>query len=412
MRKTAVTAGLIPDTDEGQARLTFVTEGEASLHFCIRNGLTSAALKNGGGVVIVDAGGGTIDVSSYAQTGVSFEEIAEPQCHFKGSIFVTRQAHIYLKKYLEGSRFSSDVENMKNIFDKTTKLRFRNSNEPQYIKFGSFRDKDVDLNIRSGQLKLPGTDVAAFFKPSIDCMIDAVLKEKRSATKSISSVFLVGGFAASEWLFTQLKSALEPVGINVCRPDSHVNKAVADGAVSFQIDHFVGARVAKFAYGLNCSTKFNPFDPEHVKRSHMVYKGVSGVEKIHGHFSCILPRRTKVQETKEFRRSFRRESLDKLFDVSDDILCFQGDGSTPEWVDVERDHFSVLCSIETNMSHISRSVMSSFGIQHYKVDYDIILMFGMTELKAQLCWKENGIEKRSPAKVVYDPVALSAELVL
>lgn len=41
------------------------------------------------------------------------------------------------------------------------------------------------------------------------------------------------------------------------------------------------------------------------------------------------------------------------------------------------------------MSHISRSVISSFGIQHYKVDYDIILMFGMTELKAQLCWKEN-----------------------
>lgn len=43
MRKTAVMAGLIPDTDEGQARLTFVTEGEASLHFCIRNGLFTAA---------------------------------------------------------------------------------------------------------------------------------------------------------------------------------------------------------------------------------------------------------------------------------------------------------------------------------------------------------------------------------
>ena len=38
---------------------------------------------NGDGVVIVDAGGGTIDISSYSrnQKG-NFEEIAAPQCSF------------------------------------------------------------------------------------------------------------------------------------------------------------------------------------------------------------------------------------------------------------------------------------------------------------------------------------------
>ena len=45
MRKAAVTAGLIPDTESGRARLTFVTEGEASLHFCISNGSTTEAVK-------------------------------------------------------------------------------------------------------------------------------------------------------------------------------------------------------------------------------------------------------------------------------------------------------------------------------------------------------------------------------
>ena len=45
MRRAAVTAGLIPDGAAGQARLSFVTEGEASLHFCIQKGLTNEAIK-------------------------------------------------------------------------------------------------------------------------------------------------------------------------------------------------------------------------------------------------------------------------------------------------------------------------------------------------------------------------------
>ena len=45
MRQAAVMAGLIPAGAADQARLSFVTEGEASLHFCIHNGLTSDAIN-------------------------------------------------------------------------------------------------------------------------------------------------------------------------------------------------------------------------------------------------------------------------------------------------------------------------------------------------------------------------------
>lgn len=40
MRRSAILAGLIPDTGAGASRVSFVTEGEASLHFCLSNGLT------------------------------------------------------------------------------------------------------------------------------------------------------------------------------------------------------------------------------------------------------------------------------------------------------------------------------------------------------------------------------------
>ena len=45
MCQAAVLAGLVPDDESGHARLSFVTEGEASLHFTIWNGLPSAVMK-------------------------------------------------------------------------------------------------------------------------------------------------------------------------------------------------------------------------------------------------------------------------------------------------------------------------------------------------------------------------------
>jgi hypothetical protein len=45
MRRAAVLAKLISDTPNGHAKLSFVTEGEASLHFSIQNGLPPGAMK-------------------------------------------------------------------------------------------------------------------------------------------------------------------------------------------------------------------------------------------------------------------------------------------------------------------------------------------------------------------------------
>jgi hypothetical protein len=45
MRTAAVQARLMPDNEDGHSHLSFVTEGEASLHFCVQSGLTNDAIK-------------------------------------------------------------------------------------------------------------------------------------------------------------------------------------------------------------------------------------------------------------------------------------------------------------------------------------------------------------------------------
>ena len=51
----------------------------------------------------------------------------------------------------------------------------------------------------------------------------------------------------------------------------------------------------------------------------------------------------------------------------------------------------MLCTIEADHSRVPslpRRKVTGKG-SYYKVKFDIVLLFGMTELKAQMAWKEN-----------------------
>ncbi|KAK0448967.1 uncharacterized protein EV420DRAFT_836050 [Desarmillaria tabescens] len=405
MREAAIDAGLIPDDDGGHSRVHFVTEGETSLHFCVNQGLESY-IQDGEGVVIVDAGGGTVDISTYSSIqspnadSFAFEEISAPACNFTGSVYVTARAKLFLAEKLAGSRFADEVELIAECFDATTKLRFRDIEEASFIKFGTMKDRDPKLDIRSGQLKLAGSDVASFFEPSIASMIRVIDNQRAKATKPVSSVFLVGGFAASDWLFSKLKEHLEPLEIQCSRPDSHVNKAVADGALSFYLDHVVAARVSRYDYGISVYTHYNPYDAEHYVRSGTTFYDGAGALSIPGQFSIILPKDTQVSETTEFRHSFSRNSihLADLQYITTDIKCYRGVRiEDPRWIDKEPDAYSLFCTVAADTSEVAKSLKlrrRPDGGSYFALVFDIVLLFGRTELKAQLSWKENGVEKR------------------
>ncbi|KAG6334774.1 hypothetical protein ID866_4307, partial [Astraeus odoratus] len=284
IRRAAELAGLVPAGEDGQARLHLLTEGEASLHFCVTTVLASDALSKtiiasagdleeqdpqpdyDQGVAIIDAGGGTVDMSVYSMQlspSVSVEEIAPAEC----KIYLTPVLQ-FLKSKLANSRYGTAdmVQQMTEIFDKTTKLRFRNANDPQYIKFGTVRDRDLEYDIRSGQLKLAGNDVAKFFEPSVEAITEAFEQQQKASTMPIKHAFLVGGYAASDFLYSSLQQHPVFSDVTLCRPGNYVNKAVADGAVSFYIDHLVSTRVATVTYGVPCNIVYQSQLVDHIVR--------------------------------------------------------------------------------------------------------------------------------------------------
>lgn len=105
---------------------------------------------------------------------------------------------------LKDSPFIDELDHIIHCFDKTTKMRFKNKDGSQYIKFGSPRDNDAGLNIRAGAIKLEGSakgfslvvnesqclltprsDVADFFNPSVVRIIQAVLDQRSTARNNI-----------------------------------------------------------------------------------------------------------------------------------------------------------------------------------------------------------------------------------
>ncbi|KAE9395088.1 hypothetical protein BT96DRAFT_923111 [Gymnopus androsaceus JB14] len=66
--------------------------------------------------------------------------------------------------------------------------------------------------------------------------------------------------------------------------------------------------------------------------------------------------------------------------------------------------YSTACTVTADISQVSPKRLRNprNGLIYYETEYDVILLFGLTELKAQIAWKENGVEKRSPAQVVYE----------
>ena len=99
LRSAAIKAGIVSDTPTGRASVHFVTEGEACFNFCATEINAGETLKvchtiraqsrlltrsqPDEQILIIDAGGGTIDINTYrilSNGPLQVEELYEPEC--------------------------------------------------------------------------------------------------------------------------------------------------------------------------------------------------------------------------------------------------------------------------------------------------------------------------------------------
>jgi hypothetical protein len=125
----------------------------------------------------------------------------------------------------------------------------------------------------------------------------------------------------------------------------------------------------------------------------------------------VSAQNTQVSETKEFRCSYCKlgESKNEFKSVTPSVMCYRGAVVVPKWEDVDScqylfgfkttkdyliasiDNYTELCTIEVDLSHLPLSPQPKYSGQGvvYYVNFDIVLLFGLTEFKAAVAWKEN-----------------------
>ncbi|KAK1215786.1 hypothetical protein PQX77_021596 [Marasmius sp. AFHP31] len=343
LREACIRGGLVPNTFEGKNRVNFVTEGEACLHFCINETLSKIQSPDGvRNMMIVDAGGGTVDISTYlVQLGrarrinetSSFQEITVPESRFAGSVFVTEEAKTYFRDFMAGSQYENDVDRITKAFDRSAKLLFSNDTTSSFIDFGRLIDNDDTLNIRGGVLKLPG------------------------------------------------------------------NKVTADGAVSYHLHSMVTARVARYTYGAPCSFVYDQNDREHVQRKAAARDWHSGLTCIPNGFALLVAKGRRVAENQSYQHTFHDEALhrDEFEKTIAKFMVYKGEMAEPKWMDVD--------SVEADTSQMSEALVlhrQPDGSESYELKYNVEIYLGATELKAQISWEDKGVKKRCPAQVVYE----------
>ncbi|KAG8922608.1 hypothetical protein FRC02_011744 [Tulasnella sp. 418] len=181
MREATILAGLVPNSQAGENRIIFVSEGEASLHWCMSRGVGRKDLRVWDHFIVVDAGGGTIDISSFKNIStipLEFEESSIPECYLEGSAFVTQAFKEYVQgddrlpnrgpwlsrifdinaAKLKGSSFGHPamIQRMVDHFDRYDKRNFEDPNQNMPVRFGRHKDNDPDVGITEGRIIVSG----------------------------------------------------------------------------------------------------------------------------------------------------------------------------------------------------------------------------------------------------------------
>ncbi|EJC99687.1 uncharacterized protein FOMMEDRAFT_112752 [Fomitiporia mediterranea MF3/22] len=408
MREAAILGGLIPDSAAGRSRIKFVSEGEASALACLANGLCPPNLQAEYRFMIADAGGGTLDITTYEITQASpleLKELTSSDCFFAGGIFVNTRMRDLIegKPHLEGINELTDIVDKK--FEHSLKREFDGQRQTMRMQIGPRRENDLERGIKKGALAIDKYELAKCFAFSVDNLLKSIKNQVEACNIRTIVMWLVGGFSASPWLFRTVGEALKEQGISISRPDTVLAKAVANGNVLYALENTVTKRVTRAVYGVSCNTPYNPFNPEHVRRSHLCFKTIDGTRKLPSRFSIIVNKDVEVQDSEMYTQSYMWLAPNPVETEHEcRLICYNGYSPAPMWYDENKDLFSNVCTIRADLSKLFQpELMETYeGRRFWRIYFDIEVSFGQVELQARIKWVENGVEKYGPASIFYD----------
>ncbi|KAN0071932.1 hypothetical protein V8E54_009661 [Elaphomyces granulatus] len=232
---------------------------------------------------LCDAGGGTVDVVSYEvkqlQPTFELEAATLPTGSKCGSIFVDLAFKKWLRdilgdKYyqrLDPSQLDSKIgshhvegQRMRELMQGFDKHKRKFNRDHRDIKMDlpyPLHNLNKDNKVVGGEITITNEDMRSFFNPCVNQIIELIqgqinqINMKRTRVKNI---FLVGGFAESEYLQQEIELSLGLRHIQLRRPNTSWT-AVVRGAAIFGIEKPVipAMSASSRSYGVSVSESFS-----------------------------------------------------------------------------------------------------------------------------------------------------------
>lgn len=178
-RAAAIQAGFL--RDENDNRLTLITEPEAAAMFCSKTGLLNLKIRDA--VLIVDCGGGTVDLIAYEveeETPFTVAECTAGSGDSCGSTALNRnfsnilRAKIRKMKLPDGSKTAGKVY-AKCIMDFENRIKadFRNNGQKWAVDVG-IEAEFPDAGIEEGYMTFTNEEILQCFEPVVNRILELV----------------------------------------------------------------------------------------------------------------------------------------------------------------------------------------------------------------------------------------------
>ncbi|WP_327695961.1 Hsp70 family protein [Streptomyces sp. NBC_00459] len=314
MRDCAVEAGFPAESE----RLLIAIEPEVAALYCRFDTGHSGVGAAGDRFMVVDAGGGTVDITAYEKTEHGLTEIGYPSGGSLGSTYIDRYlletvlperlgnefmkrarhlepgAFVALSDEWERNKRSFDPENRRSVLLQMSHRLFRIMEESDTRRLAAIQNGVDDA------IELGFDEVMGLFdhvtKPILK-LVDEQLRQIGS--KSVQRVMLVGGFAQSRYLQERLRSHLSRRTELVV--PSKPSWAVLLGAVHLGLEPtLIRGRRTRFTYGVATAKPFDIVrDPANLRL--IKYDGTPLCDN---RFDSFVEVNEVVEPGREVRRSY------------------------------------------------------------------------------------------------------------
>lgn len=284
MRRAAEKAGLTESGDRLPDKLVLALEPEAAALFCQSEDadMTESALEPDDVVMIVDCGGGTVDITTHRiLEGAAMEELAVGGGGAHGSTFVDREFERYLIERLGVDVIRAYEQESPNDYVammaawERLKCSYGDSAGGEGDTYFLPLDARLYRLLREGfpntlqrlaseqngddsSIYLRDEDMRRIFKPAVNGTLQRIHEQlKRLGSHHCNYMFLVGGFSRSPVLRKAIEDEFKTsVGRIVVPP--RPERAVLGGAVYFALDpRRLRYRRSRYTYGLSISAPFD-----------------------------------------------------------------------------------------------------------------------------------------------------------